>query len=120
MGFIGWIIALVVISIVCRALRSIFKVVDWIAYLIVLAAFVIVWITNGFWMGLLAGIIGCVVVAILFNIGGGTEVKMFGHTYTLECDKCGYDHLEILEYTEVGVRVRCKRCGKESFFILRH
>lgn len=111
MGFIGWGIILIVVAIICRALRSAFKAIDWIVYLFVLAAFIIVWITDGFWMGLLAGIIGCVIVSLLFGIGGGTEIRKFGHKYTLTCGECGYDHLEITKHTDIGVITRCKRCG---------
>lgn len=36
MGFIGWAISIVVVAIICRALRSIWEAVDWIAYLLVI------------------------------------------------------------------------------------
>lgn len=120
MGFIGWAIVLVVVAIICRALRAVFEAIDWIVYLFVLAAFIIVWITDGFWMGLLAGVIGCVVVSLLFGIGGGTEVRKFGYKYTLTCDKCGYDHLEITAHTNDGVVTRCKRCDHVCHHTLNH
>ncbi|MEE0266612.1 MAG: hypothetical protein UD103_01340 [Bacteroidales bacterium] len=97
-----------------------FKAVDWIVYLLVLAVFIITWITDGFWLGLLAGIVGSVVAVFLFGMGGGTEVKRFGHTYTLTCSECGYEDLEITEHTEVGVVTRCRRCGKVDNYVLRH
>ncbi len=120
MGILGWIIILVVVSIICRILRSLFQAVDWIVYLLILAAFIFIWITKGFWWGLLAGIIGSVVATFLFGMGGGTKVSKFGHTYTLTCKDCGYDDLEITTDTEVGVVTRCKRCGKVQAHILRH
>lgn len=120
MGFIGWAIVLIVVVIICRALRAVFKAIDWIVYLFVLAAFIIVWIMDGFWMGLLAGAIGCVAVSLLFGIGGGTEIRKFGYKYTLTCDKCGYDHLEITAHTDDGVITRCKRCGHVCHYTLNH
>lgn len=120
MGFIGWTIVLIVVAILCRILRSIFEAIDWIVYLLVLAAFIIVWITDGFWMGLLAGFIGCVAVSLLFGIGSGTEVRKFGHKYTLSCDKCGYDNLEITAHTDDGVVTRCRRCGQVCHHTLNH
>lgn len=120
MGFLGWAITLVIAAIVCRALRSAFKAIDWIVYLLVLAAFITVWITDGFWMGLLAGVIGCVAVSLLFGIGSGTEVRKFGHKYTLSCEECGYDNLEITAHTELGVVTRCKRCGQVCHHTLNH
>lgn len=120
MGILGTIITLVIIVGVCRLLRSLFKAVDWIVYLLVLAVFIITWITDGFWIGLLAGIVGSVVAVFLFGMGGGTEVKRFGHTYTLTCSECGYEDLEIMVHTEVGVVTRCRRCGKVANHVLRH
>ena len=120
MSLIGWIIVLFVVSIICRLLRSLSEVVDYIAYLIVLAAFIIVWINAGFWFGLLAGFVGMIAIYLLFGIGSGTEVKKFGRKYTLSCKDCGYDDLEILEENEVGVCTRCKRCGKVCFYTLNH
>lgn len=120
MGLVLWIIVLVAIALICRALRSKFQAVDWIAYLLVLVLFIVEWISEGFWMGLLVGFIGCVAIALFFGIGGGTEVRMFGHKYTLTCDDCGYNHLEILERNEYGVTTRCKRCGRVTFHILNH
>ena len=113
-------IILVIAAVVCRALRSIFVAIDWIVYLFVLVAFIVVWITDGFWSGLLTGVIGCVVVGLLFGIGGGTEVRKFGHKYTLSCKKCGYDHLEITAHTELGVITRCRRCGEVCHHKLNH
>lgn len=120
MRLIGWAIVLVVVAIICRALRAVFKAVDSIIYICVLAAFIIVWITDGFWMGLLAGVIGCIVVYLLFGIGGGTEVRKFGHKYALKCNECGYDHLEITAHTDDGVVTRCKRCGHICCHTLNH
>ena len=83
MGFIGWAIVLVVVAIICRALRSIWEAIDWIACLLVLIIFIGIWVSEGFWAALLAGFLGCVAIAFLFGIGSGTEVRKFGHKYTL-------------------------------------
>lgn len=120
MGFFGWIIILVLISIVCRFLRAMFEVVDYIAYIMLLVVFVGTWIGNGFWAALLAGFIGLIVITFVFGIGGGTEVRRFGHKYTLNCGHCNYGDLEIQEDTEDGVWVRCRRCGRTSHHKLNH
>ena len=120
LGFWGWTIVLVIISLICRGLRSIFEAVDWIAYLLPWAAFIIVWISEGFWAGLLYGIIGCIAISLLFGIGGGTQIRKFGRRYTLTCDKCGYEHLKITEETDLGVVTRCRRCGQVCYHMLNH
>lgn len=120
MGFILCAILLVVLAVVCRALRAKFEAVDWIVWLPVLAAFIIVWIIEGFWMGLLILLIGGVAVEILFGISDGTVVHRFGYKYTLTCTKCGYDHLKIIDEDEQGVTTRCKRCGAKHYHPLIH
>ena len=72
MGFLGWIIILAVIAIICRVLRSFWEAVDWIAYLLVLILFIGIWVSEGFWSALLAGFLGCLAITLLFGIGGGT------------------------------------------------
>lgn len=120
MGLIGWIILLVATVIICRALRAAFRAVDWIVYILVAAAFIAVWITDGFWMGLLAGFIGFIAAVFLFGIGSGTTVRKFGHKYTLTCHNCGYDSLEIVEHTDDGVISRCRRCDYVCHHRLNH
>lgn len=71
-------------------------------------------------MGLLAGVIGCVAVSLLFGIGGGTDVRMFGNKYTLTCSECGYDHLDIIGRDDDGGTTRCKRCGDVVRHTLNH
>lgn len=87
---------------------------------LVLILFVGIWVSEGFWSALLAGFLGCLAIVLLFGIGSGTEVRKFGHKYTLTCDKCGYDNLEITEHTDLGVVTRCKRCGQICHHILNH
>ncbi|MBR5215925.1 MAG: hypothetical protein IKV80_06855 [Bacteroidales bacterium] len=120
MGFFGWIIILAVAALICRALRSIWEAVDWIAYLLVLILFIVVWVSESFWAALLAGFLGCLAITLLFGIGSGTEVRKFGHKYTLTCEKCGYDNLEITEHTDFGVITRCRRCGQVCHHTLNH
>ncbi|MBO7226866.1 MAG: hypothetical protein J6V33_04720 [Bacteroidales bacterium] len=120
MGFWGWIIVLFITSIICRIIRSRFEAIDWIVYLLVFVVAVFVWIFNGFWMGLLALIVGSIAATLLFGMGGGTKVNKFGHNYTLECDSCGYDKLDIIEHTELGVITRCPRCKRICHHTLNH
>ncbi len=120
MGFIIWVIGMIIVALICRALRSSFKAVDWIVGLIVLAFFIITWINDGFWMALLAGFLGLIATFFLFGIGGGTQVRKFGYTYTLKCNECDYDHLEIIGHTDYGVVTRCKRCKNVCNHTLNH
>ena len=87
MGLFGWIIILAVAALICRALRSIWEAVDWIAYLSVLILFIVAWVSEGFWTALLVGVLGSIAITFLFGIGSGTEVRKFGHKYTLSCEK---------------------------------
>ena len=48
MGFWGWLIILAVVALICRALRSIWEAVDWVAYLLVLILFIVIWVSEGF------------------------------------------------------------------------
>lgn len=120
MEIIGGILLLIAIMFICRVLRAAFWAVDWIVYILIAAAFVLIWITNGFWMGLLAGVIGLVAARLLFSIGGGTEVRKFGHKYTLTCHNCGYGDLEIVEHTDDGVISRYRRCDYVCHHRLNH
>lgn len=123
LGLIGSIIALIVIAIICRALRARFKVVDIIVTLSMLATFIITWIFDGFWMGLLYFFCAALIARLFFGIGGsstGTTVRKFGYEYTLKCKKCRYEDLEILEHTDDGVITQCKRCGYTQGHILNH
>lgn len=120
MGLFGWIIILAVAALICRALRSIWAAVDGIAYLSVLILFIVAWVSEGFWTALLVGVLGSIAISFLFGIGSGTEVRKFGHKYTLTCEKCGYDNLEIMEHTDFGVVTRCRRCGQVCHHTLNH
>ena len=120
LGLIGSIIALIIIAIICRALRARFKVVDYIVGLSMLATFIITWISDGFWMGLLYFFCAALIARLFFGMGGGTTVQKFGHEYTLKCKKCMYEDLEILEQTDDGVITQCKRCSYTSYRTLLH
>lgn len=120
MGLFGWIIILAVTALICRGLRSIWVAVDDIAYVSVLILFIVVWVSEGFWTALLAGFLGFLAITFLFGIGSGTEVRKFGNKYTLKCEKCGYDKMEIMEHTDFGVVARCKRCGQVCNYTLNH
>ena len=69
MGILGLIIALIIIAIICRALRARFKVVDNIVYLSILATFIITWISDGFWMGLLYAFCASLIGVLFFGMG---------------------------------------------------
>ena len=120
MGFLGSIITLIIIGIICRALRARFKAVDWIAYLFILAVFILTWIEDGFWIGLLSGFFSLIIVVLVLGMGGGTEIKRFGYKYMLVCKECGYEKLEILDDTGDMINTRCKRCGYTQEHILNH
>ena len=121
MGILGTIIAIVITSAVCRALRAHFKAVDSIACVIILIVFIHTWITEGFWMGLLYAFITGTIVTLIFGWGEGTEVHDFGHKYTLKCDKCGYEKLDIMSHTDDGVVItKCQRCGHVCTHTLIH
>lgn len=119
-GIWGWIVILFVIAVIGRLLRSLSEAVDTIIGLVVLIVVIIVWSSNGFWMGLLTFFIGSVCMVLLFGMGSGTVIRRYGRKYTLTCDKCGYEKLEIVSEFEGGVTTKCKRCGEVVGHILNH
>ncbi len=120
MGFLGWLAILALLALICRALRSLWKSVDLIIGILILIVIVVVWICEGFWYALLALFICGIISQLFFGMGSGTEVRKFGHKYTLSCNECGYDNLEITEHTQDGVITRCKRCGQICHHTLNH
>ncbi|MBR5512237.1 MAG: hypothetical protein IKU50_08545 [Bacteroidaceae bacterium] len=121
MGFWGWLITIVIVVIVCRLLRAMFRAVDWIVYILLFGSAIYAGIYNeSFWAGFLAAVIGAIAARFFFGIGSGTEVYKFGNKYTLTCRECGYHDLEIVAHTDEGVIVRCVRCKDESHHKLNH
>jgi chromate transport protein ChrA len=110
---------LVLISFFLRLLRARHEWVDWVSYVIVLVIAVTTWISDGFWMALITFFLGAGFVALMLGISDGTKVYYGGRSYSLKCDKCDYDKLEILSQDGPIVVARCKRCGKKIGFTLR-
>lgn len=119
MGFWGILAVLVVISIILRLLRSRYAWIDYVSYILLLVLVVIVWIREGFWVALIALFVASIFVALMFGKGEGTKVYYAGNSYTLECDHCGYEELEILEQDGPMVITKCKRCGRKGHHILK-
>ena len=84
MGFIGSLVLLIVVSIFLRILRSHFAWIDAVAYILLFAFVIIIWINNGFWAALITFFVSAFVVGLMFGIGGGTKVYYAGKSYTLE------------------------------------
>lgn len=119
MSFWAWLGILVVVGIILRGLRTITPIVDYVGYGLILAGFIYTWIRDGFWLGLLSGFIGAIAICLLFGLGGETEVRNDGKKYSLTCDKCGYDDLEIISKDGNYVVTKCKRCGDVIGHILQ-
>lgn len=120
MGFFGVLILLVIISLILRALRSIFVWIDFIAYAILIIVPIIMWISEGFWPALITFFGAAIAISLLFGIGSKTEIHRFGHKYSLECSECGYGNLEILREEDNVVVTKCKRCGQVCAHTLNH
>jgi len=112
MGFLGTVIVLVIIGFILRVLRSIFVWLDYIAYALIFICSIIVWISDGFGPALITFFGGAIAISLLFGIGSKTEIRKFGHKYSLECSKCGYGNLEIIRDENDVVITKCKRCGQ--------
>lgn len=85
----------------------------WIDYLLFAAWAVvpiILWITTNFWIAFIFASLYGWFLNFVGLIDGYTEVKKFGHTYHLKCNKCNYDGLEILREEVDGVSTKCERC----------
>ncbi len=112
MGFWGIIAVLAVISILLRILRSQYAWIDYVSYILLFVFVIIMWISEGFWAALITFFVAAIFVGLMLGTGGGTKVYYAGNSYTLDCDDCGYEKLEILEQNGSEVITKCKRCGR--------
>ncbi|MBP3353844.1 MAG: hypothetical protein J6L02_04240 [Bacteroidales bacterium] len=118
-SLIIFIIAFIIIRKICIRLRGKYQVLDWIGYILIIVASIIVWIFFSWWKALLVFIIGFYAVYWLFLSGSKeTIIRRGGKECTLECTKCGYDDLEIIDDNYSVVTTRCKRCGKVTTWTL--
>ncbi len=112
-SLIGFIVGLVVLVAIVRALRSKYEWIDYVFYALVVIGSVVVWITNGFWYALGVFLLGSFVTAILLGLNHEEEFRYNGKKYVFECNECGYNHLDIVSHEGNVVVTRCKRCGKK-------
>lgn len=115
---IGTIIILVVAFIGLRLLRRVWTGADVLLFVVGLGFSIVLWVTNGFWTGLICFIVYLAAHGIV--MGSSTEVKRGNLRWEFECSKCGYNKVVIVEENEYAVRTRCPRCGKEEIHGLVH
>lgn len=112
------IIILVVAFIGLRLLRLAWKGADALLFVIGLGVSITLWITNGFWSGLICFVVYLIAHGIV--IGSNTEVKRGNLRWEFECSKCGYNKVDIIDENEYAVKTRCPRCGNEQIHGLLH
>lgn len=117
-GTVLFLFFLVGLVILIRFLRKKYEWVDWIAYGIVIIGSIVTWISSGFWSALLFFIISAIIVGIVF--GRSTVVKHGNTTWHIDCSKCGYDKVEVIQDEGDHILVRCPRCGTEEWHKLNH
>lgn len=119
---IGSVVGLIVLSIILRLLRRLFRVVDYLIYFFVFGISIYVWVTEGFWWGILVFFVSALIVSILTGMGSRTEIRRYGKKWSFECSECGYGNLEVLsdEATDMGsvIVTKCPRCGQKQVWSL--
>lgn len=119
-GLIIFIVVMVVISLVLRLLREMFKWVDYVAWAFVaigLLMFILGWINAGFWTGLLSGGTIMLVTGWMFGLGENT-IERNGTEGTLDdCKKCNYNKVRIIEDYGDYFITQCPRCGKKKLLV---
>lgn len=115
---IGTIAVFVIAFVGLRLLRRVWAGADVLLFVIGLVLSIVIWITNGFWSGLICFIVYLVAHGIV--IGSNTEVRRGNLRWQFECPECGYNKVDIIYENEYAVRTRCPRCGNEQLHGLIH
>ena len=115
---IGTIIILVLVFIGLRILRRVWVGADVLLLIVGLGLSIVLWVTNGFWTGLICFIVYLIAHGIV--MGSNTEVKRGNLRWEFECSKCGYNKVDIVDENEYAVKTRCPRCGNEEIHGLVH
>jgi hypothetical protein len=118
MDFWGVLAILAGVAIVLRILRRLFKWVDYLIWAIMVIVPIIAWISEGFIVGVVTFFGVAIAASLLGGFGNKTEIRRFGHKYSLNCEECGYDSLEIIGEEDNVVVTKCKRCGNVCSHIL--
>ena len=118
MDLVGVLAIMAVVAIVVRILRRMFKWVDYIIIANMILTPIIVGISEGWGAGIIAFFGTAFFSSLLFGVGNKTEIRKFGHKYSLECSECGYEKLEILQEEDNIVVTKCKRCETVCSHIL--
>ena len=117
-SFIGFIIGLIVVGIIVRALRARYAWIDGLFYIALIVGVIITWIAAGFWWAVGIGILGIILVALLLGLDHEEKLELNGKTYTFECEECGYNRVNVTYMGNNVAHVKCPRCGKQQVNIL--
>lgn len=113
-----YIIIFVAIAIVIRILRAYFSWADWLPYVVVPVATVLLWCMNGALAGIGTFFLSVFTMTYLTGIMSKTTVEYDRGRYSAKCPHCHYGNMKILSHVDENLKVKCKRCGKIIHFRL--
>ena len=115
------IVALVLlVIIILRFLRRKNKWVDDVMVYLTIGLPIIFWIIYDFWIALIS--FGFLYGVFYLVFGQDKKVNIDGCEYNIECNKCKYNHTEVvsrtvLENGNIEIEYRCPRCGYSDSWI---
>lgn len=106
-SFLVFLAITAVIILACRALASAFPVIKTIAAALIWIIPIVVWCTNGFWMGLLALFGAAIVLGILFGFDFDGDARNYKKSSYrpksgIKCENCGSTNTYKLNDEERG------------------
>lgn len=110
MNFLGLILTLVIISLLIRFLRSMFKFVDYLCYIYIIAVPAVVWYNHNIWWALGIGFLNLLLTQIMTGIFNQTEIERYGKIFSCHCEKCGYGNVDIIGEEGNYITIECRRC----------
>lgn len=119
-SIIGFIVIFIVVAIIVRVLRARYEWIDGLFYGVLILGTIVAWIAVSFWMALAVFFVGALIVSLLLGNSHEEKIKTGdGRSYTFECDKCGYNHVEVRNIDDQAAIVKCPRCGHVQNYILK-
>lgn len=114
------VVLVLLVIIILRLLRSKYKWVDDMMAYLTVGLPIILWIIYDFWIALIS--FGVLYGVFYLVFGQDKKVDIDGCEYDIECNKCKYNHTEVvsrtvLENGNVEIEYRCPRCGYSDSWI---
>lgn len=111
----------IIVGLIERNNYSLANIIQIVLAVPLLGLFIYLWITDGFWSGMLLILLLGIPFGVGMHITGlpDTVVHRGSRRYSLECKNCGCTKLEILCEDENHVTYKCRNCGTPVITELR-